>query len=190
MIDTQTSKVSEVPDTLDYPRPGPQVAWMQDGRLFTIRPSSVPSRTLPSGEIWRVDSTHGLMLSRDAAFSITVGLENFPIAPTQLADGRLAFALLNADAINNAERGLYFVEVGNLVSHKVNGLPPTGKAAEYANDADRFIFNADVIWSPDGAGAIFDDRYRNVLLYVPTNGRPLYDLRPILGGACCFTWTK
>jgi hypothetical protein len=59
-----------------------------------------------------------------------------------------------------------------------------------------------VYWSPDGVGALVEYRdfdpdrmlWYRMLWYVPTDGSPLIDLRPVMdegeNAACCFVWTR
>lgn len=184
VMDTQTGRMADLlPISLG---PGPRITWMQDGRLLITRPGDRLSGTQPAAEIWSVDAGRDPMLSREMEFSFGVGAENFPTSPTQLNDGRLAFALLNENNINYIERGLYIVDLNDLTPRKVNGLPP-------AQD-DRLLMDA--LWPPDGTGAIVQDWSfsERMLWYVPTDGSPLIDLRPVMDEgdfqACCFVWTR
>jgi hypothetical protein len=154
---------------------------MQDGRLFVIRPGAEPNNVVPSGEIWRVNPQDAALI-RDLVFPIK-GIEpgNLPQGPAQLADGRLAFAFTNTSATDYRGRGLYFVSLNDRLLQRVNGLPPTAEGPS---------FNVRITWSPDGAGALVQDGNSGTLLYVPTDGSPLYDLRPVVGEAFGFTWLQ
>jgi hypothetical protein len=194
VIDTETGDVAEIPDSGEFIYPGPRVAWMQDGRLFVTRSGDWRAKLSPSVELWRIDPTSATMLMRDLDVLLNVGTTNHPAGPAQLADGRLVFALLNGDYLNYTERGLYFLALNDVLAHRVTGLPP---AVEGLNDP-LSMSETNIFWTPDGTAAIVyhpgyyeSDR---TLWYVPTDGSPLLDLRPVLDEgdyqACCFVWMR
>jgi len=191
VIDTQSGHVVELPDMLEGAYWGPTVSWMRDGRLFVLKPGDVHIGTSPSGQIWRVDAGNELVVRLDKELTIDVAPENYPTAPVQLVDNRLAFALLSANTFNSTDRGLYSVALDRLVPSKMSGLPSAGRTNDPAESIDRIDFGVRISWSPDGTGVIFQDGYQGTRLYVPTNGDPLYDLHPVLGDwTCCFHWTE
>ncbi len=184
ILDTQTGHVIDITDSFEYGGPSALITWMRDGRLFIIRPNNATSGVGATGEIWHIDPAGQGLLSRDNVFSISLASESEPVAPAQLEDGRLAFAMLNASSTNYIERGLYVLPLDTLIPRKVIGLPPAGM--------DEFHdFFADVAWAPDGSGAIIRDRSANWLIYAAIDSGALYDLQAIASqNACCFTWTK
>jgi hypothetical protein len=134
---------------------------------------------MPSGEIWRVDQDSALV--RDLSFPIKdIDPGNLARCPAQLANGKLAFALLNTSVADYRGRGLYWVDLQRLAPQKVNGLPPAG--------SDNF--NVDIFWSPDSVGALLHDKDNGAILYVPADGSPLYDLGPVMSEAYGFTWLE
>lgn len=186
MIDSQTGRMGALPDSFDYVYPGPNSTWMNNDRLFVVRHSRLDLKTLPLLEVWQVDLTSDTLLTETLSDTLYFNAASMLIAPRQLADGRLAFAAVNAGNAQYTERGLYFADSTNLAPHKANGLPPFGKG----NDVDGgYSSNVKVFWSPDGSGAIVRDPDNQQILYVPTDGTSPYDLRPVLGeGACCCSW--
>ena len=51
-------------------------------------------------------------------------------------------------------------------------------------------FYAEILWAPDGSGAIYHDWETEMLLYIPTSENMLFDLRPFLGDhAGHFSWS-
>ncbi len=186
VVDTHPQFMATFTDTVPSIQAGMAAAWLQDGRLFLVRPGDRRSGAKPAGEIWSVTTGRNaylgteVQLTRLAYFPIDVDPANVPVAPAQLTDGRLVFALLNASATNYVERGLYVVNPTELKPHKFNGLPPA-----YDN-----IPQAKIFWSPDGAGAIVQGPL-GAVLYAPSDGSALYDLTTVVGSnACCFTWIK
>jgi len=186
VLDTQTGKVAELPGTFTYGYPGSKPVWMADGRLFTIRPP-LPSEYTdfpPAAiEIWRVDPQQPGMLVLENSLVLGVFWEQIPTGdPAQLADGRLAFAILSRESGDDPARGLYFADPDNLAPRKVNGLP--------ASLSEAFWSETGIVWSPDGHGAILQDWSEYpMLLYVPTDRSKVYDLSLVIQG-CCFTWLK
>lgn len=187
VIDTRTERTADLaPISMEG---GALVTWMRDGRLFITRPGVSFTGTEASAEIWRVDGEANPMLSLETKIPLGIGADNYLIGPAQLASGHLAFAAVNLSTTNYAERGLYFIDLSNFVPRKVNGLPPILEGGYHLN----FI-----VWSPDGAAAIAHDYEHfsgvRTLLYVPTDGSPLIDLRPVMDEgefqACCFVWTR
>jgi len=187
VIDTRTERTADLaPISMQG---GALVTWMRDGRLFITRPGDSFTRTEASAEIWRVDGEADPMLSLETKIPLGISADNYLIGSAQLASGHLAFAAVNLSTTNYMERGLYFIGLSNFVPRKVNGLPPILEGG--------YVLNS-IVWSPDGAAAIvlnYDHSARNrTLLYVPTDGSPLIDLRPVMDEgefqACCFVWTK
>jgi hypothetical protein len=184
VLDTQTGHVIDITDSVEYVGPSALITWMRDGRLFIVRPNNATSGVGATGEIWHINPAGQGRLSRDKVFAISLASESEPVAPAQLEDGRLAFAMLNASSTNYIERGLYVLALDALIPRKLIGLPPAG--------TDEFHdFFAEVAWAPDGSGAIIRDRLANWLIYAAIDSGALYDLQAIASqNACCFTWTK
>jgi len=57
---------------------------------------------------------------------------------------------------------------------------PTMPTAE-PTQREGFFSQIGIVWSPDGQGAILQDRGEHpMLLYVPTDGSAVYDLSPVI----------
>lgn len=180
VLDTQASRVGKLPNTFWYVGPSPHAIWMNDGRLLITRPAQYGGNRPPSIEIRHIDPTHEALSVSDEWVPIPVGWGDVPIAPMQLENGSLAFGLVNTSNTDYQARGLYAVGLNDRVPHKLNGLPPAGT-----------VFSMEIVWAPDGSGAIVQDQAMGWLLYVPADDRVLYDLHPALGDwTCCFTWIK
>lgn len=185
VLDAQTGKVAEVPGSNSYQYPGSTPAWMADGRLFTIRPPLPSEYSFPPAaiEIWRVDPQQPDLLVLENSYKLDVVWDQVPTAdPTQLEDGRLAFAVLSRESSDDLVRGLYFADPVSLTPQRVNALPPSL--------SEVFYFVSGIVWSPDGQGAILQDWGEHpMLIYAPTDGGAVYDLSLVIHG-CCFTWLK
>jgi LysM domain len=181
ILDTITRHVLVIPRSGEYVIPGPRLAWMNDDRLFVVWPKPEGAiEATSAAEIWHIDSAN-VTLIRDSSIPLSIQRDNFPMAPMQLEDGRVVFAVLNMDNANYLDRGLYVFDPNDLSIQKTNGLPPFGGAT----------FGIEISWSPDGAGAVVHDLDSGQLLFVLTDGTPLYNLQSaITGYACCFAWIK
>jgi LysM domain len=168
--------------------PNSEVSWISNDHLFVLRPGQLFGGDDPSAEIWHVDPISSTLSVRDRSWIIRISPESILAAPTQLEDGQLAFAVLNASNNNYVDRGLYVANENDLVSHKINGLPPV-KVLDASGGSPPY-FDVNIFWSPDGTGALAYDRLSGQLLYVPADGGDLYDLRSIMNDACCFVWIK
>jgi hypothetical protein len=161
--------------------PGIDVIWLQDDRLFVTRPAYWEDDGRPTLEIWSVSPAGDKLLTPQRTFSINIDPQkNWPANPIQLQDGRIAFFILNIDNADYQTRGLYLTTSDLDAPVKVNGVPPL--MPDY--------FNAEILWAPDGSGAIYHDWETEMLLYIPTSENMLFDLRPFLGDhAGHFSWS-
>ena len=161
--------------------PGIDVIWLQDDRLFVTRPAYWEDDRLPTLEIWSVSPGVDKLLTPEKTFSINIDPQkNWPANPIQLRDGRIVFFVLNNDNADYQSRGLYLTTSNLDAPVKVNGVPPLMP--------DNFY--AEILWAPDGSGAIYHDWDTEMLLYIPTSENTLLDLRPFLGDhAPNFIWS-
>ena len=89
-----------------------------------------------------------------------------------LENGRFAYSLVNQSDANST--GVYLQTSLSEQPERVNGLIPTFIAPQ-------------VVWSPDGTGAIV--LQNGYVLYAPTNGDVLYDGTAVFGtNAHSFEW--
>jgi len=161
--------------------PGTDVIWLRNDRLFVTRPGRSEDDRLPTLEIWSVSPDSDKLLTPEKTFSINIDPQkNWPANPIQLQGGRIAFFVLNEDNADYQTRGVYLTTSNLETPIKVNCVPPL--MPDY--------FYAEVLWVPDGSGAIYHDWETGMLLYIPTNDNMLFDLRPFLGDhATNFIWS-
>ncbi|MFN8490141.1 MAG: hypothetical protein U0350_21315 [Caldilineaceae bacterium] len=188
ILDTQTAHIAELPGAMERERRNNRLAWLHDGRLAVVRPA-VRSERYSAIELWSLNSAREGLLKLDQLLRLPISATNYPGQPVQLADGQLAFALFNTNPANDFERGLFLLDLRQYTLRKLNRLPasipnelhPAGEPQPAA-----------ILWSPDGAGAIFygyNQPLPNTLLYIPADGSPPYGLYPIVGAqAWGFTW--
>ena len=188
ILDMETGSAIPVPGSFEYAYSGPDVAWGNDDQLFIGRSGQVNAEMPPVLETWHIDSSNGVALTLTYSLTLSVGSENMPLGLAQLADGRLALALVNRSNTNYFDRGLYFAAPKTLVPQKVNGLPPLG--IENINTGGSWYL-VDVLWTLDGDGALVSDRNLGQVLYIPADGTTLYDLRSLIGeSAQNFKWIR
>jgi hypothetical protein len=184
VLDIQTGRVADIIDTFEYAVPGATPGWITDDQLFVVYPGDWFEGKHPlMGRIWSLNTEGELKLSLEVEFPIeNIDVRFIPYAPTQLGDGRLAFAIdANASSEmptipeNRWDSGLYTVSFEDLKPQRVNVLPKGGTQ----------IIN----WLPDGSGALVRNWTNGSYIYVPFDGSPLWDLTHLLGEeACCFEW--
>ncbi len=197
VLDTHTGSGVEVPDTHIY-HSFASASWLQDDRLFVVTDNQYHDPATidpPTVDVWRMAATPHLTLTREIHFRVSQATENRTVAPAQLINGQLVFALSNESLTNYRERGLYSVNLKLRRARKFTGIPPPPLSQYHAPPQ--------IFWSPDGAGAIIlnlsaTDRVLDAngswrifthTLYAATDGSPLYDLEPVVGDdVCCFTW--
>ena len=182
IIDARSGDVDEsLQAGVSIGAPGTDVIWLQDDRLFVARPAYWEDDRPPTLEIWSVSPGGEKFLTQERAVPIkTDSHKGWPADPIQLRDGRIAFFVFNNDNADYQTRGLYLTTSDLDAPIKNNGVPP------FMPD----YFGAEILWAPDGSGALYHDWNTGRLLYIPTNENMLFDLRPFLGDhAGHFSWS-
>ena len=169
ILDIPTGTIIEVPDTFTYAEPFPtEVSWMQDDRLLIVR-STLGAAQQTSIEIWRIALEEGQLIQEE---SYQPDLSAAGAGAFHLENGRFAYTLVNQSDANST--GVYLQTSLSEQPERVNGLIPTFIAPQ-------------VIWSPDGTGAIV--LQNGYVLYAPTSGDVLYDGTAVFGTtAHSFEW--
>ncbi len=171
LADTELGWELEIPGTYSYIIAQPETIWLRDGRLL---------KTADNVEVLHIEpeSEDKLVLDRAIDFDVEHGMV---ISPIEFDDGRIGFALVLAIVYSDLamlefspQLGLYLMDSAGGEPRQVNQLPP---------DTDRLL------WVPDGSGALVAETHTDELLYTPTDGGSLYDLRPVIPEtASCFAW--
>ena len=179
VVNIQTGQVMLIPNAFPPPFENARLSWMQDNRLFVVRYSDKETQKPSIGEVWRIDgSDKNQSLQLDYSFVISDAFDTYPIAPTQLNDGRLALVLVSKDNTHSAASGLYIIDPQDNVS--------TLGANHFVIAPNPSDVNA--IWIPNGLGVI------SVYLPNSTVSFVSYDspgIRiPLTFGTCCFTWIE
>lgn len=181
IVNTVTGERMAIPDTFEYVLQHFALAWGAEEHLLIIRAG--PPLLLQQMTV--ADETLAVVDELAIPAPLPTNPDRFPIKPSepfQLIDGRILFALANANPQDPAGRGIYQIE--ERARTRLNGLPP---AYDRQVDDTDFRFDGELFWAPDGSGAIYVDPYAEfgyaaeTVLYVPTDGSALYDLKPILG---------
>jgi len=162
VYDVPTGQIMPVPDSFVYAEPFPtEVSWMRDDRLLVLRSAISGSSRQAAIELWRVDADAGELVREESyqppgAFSAAGGLH--------LENGRFAYALLNQNDAQTS--GLYRQTSLSATPERVNGLIPAFLAPE-------------VVWVPDGSGAVAVQN--GYVLYAPVSGEGLFDVTAVFG---------
>ncbi len=167
-----TGQIEQLPGPLLYVDPGLSIAWSPDQSLRVLR--SRLSQAEPGAfiETWQVQPGGQPLLNLIDSTLVSDDSADAPFGPLVLEAETTLFAMLNFRTPGYAEQdGTYILRSGTLT--KLNDLP--------------FLSVEAVLWAPDGSASLILTRHRS--LFVPSNGEPIYDLRPFLGAnACCFRW--
>jgi hypothetical protein len=179
VLDLQRGRAAMLPNTHDRSFNPRGVTWLRDGRLLLARRASQTGAAHPTLERWSVHLDGVSMLQFDESVEIPVQPQHEPGEVVQLADGRIAFALLSSDPLDEATRGLYLLDVERGELRQVNHLPPW---LLKSTDPTAEPCCVQLAWLPDGRGAIATDARLRRVWYIPTDGSLPYDLGPWLGG--------
>lgn len=188
ILDTQTARIAALPNAMARERHNNRLAWLRAEGLAVVRPA-VSGERYPAIELWSIHSASAALLTLDQLLRLPISATNYPGQPMQLANGQLAFALFNLDPENDFERGLFLLDLHRYTLRKLNRLPASIRNEFYPTGEPPL---ASILWSPDGAGAIFWDYNQpalKTLLYIPADGSAPSALYLIVGAqAWGFTW--
>ncbi|MCE7986322.1 MAG: hypothetical protein DYG89_34545 [Caldilinea sp. CFX5] len=176
VIDSKTNHVAEVANSFEYVNPGLRLTWLPDDRIALVRPGSLYDNVMPTLEFWSLRDDVDLQIHLDLSVTIPVTIESIPIAPFAFSNGGIGFAVLNSHQESHQERGVFVWDQEQI--RRVNALP---LSAENPAMPGLARLSGELYWSSDGTGAILQDFDFGYLLYVPTDGTPLYDLRSVIG---------
>ena len=176
VIDSKTGQVAEVANSFEYVNPGVRLSWLADDRIALVRPGSLYDKVMPSLEFWLLRNRVDLQLHLALSVTIPITVESIPTAPLRFPNGNIGFAVLNSHQESDQERGLFVWDQEQI--QRVNGLP---LSAENPAMSGLAMLAGELYWSYNGSGAILQDLELGYLLYVPTDGTPLYDLRALMG---------
>ncbi len=184
VVDSRSNHVAEVANSFEYVNPGLRLTWLPNDRVALVRPGSLYDKVMPTLEFWSLRDDTDLHLRLDLSVTIPVTIESIPTAPFAFSNGSIGFAVLNSHQESHQERGLFVWDQEQI--RRVNTLP---LSAENPAMPGLARLSGELYWSSDGTGAILQDFDFGYLLYVPTDGTSLYDLRPLMGDSVWgITW--
>lgn len=170
VVDLPSAQVLVVPNTQAYADAVvAQVTWMDDNRLFVVRPQMPQS---PIADIFRPVPEQGQLVLEESMVLPVPG--TYPLGAAHLENGRFGFALIRPG--DTAVSGLYILKgIGDDLD-RVNGALPS---------ADAWVSSS--VWSADGSGALL--KQGDMSLYGATLGDALFDMRPAFGSVSSeFQW--
>ena len=176
IINSKTNHAVEVTNSFEYINPGVRLTWLADNRIALVRPAPLYEKTRPTLEFWSLRDSSNLQLHLDLSVTIPVASESIPTDPFQFTNGNIGFAVLNSHLESHMERGLFLWNQQEI--RHVNDLPVSAEnpvASGIARLSGQFY------WLADGTGALLQELDIGYLLYIPMDGTPLYDLKPLMG---------
>jgi hypothetical protein len=183
ILDTLTGRLVEVPDSFETQVASANASWSPSGDLLTAQVTSSLETDSPAIDVWHVLATHdGLLIQSQ---TIVLYLENFTFAVRQNeTDAAPCLNWLAAHEMDTLMLGATRSEANNFSTlFQLNLVDGT---------LDELIdvpFQAsDVLWAPDGAGALIIDTAGKVYFAHSSSGN-LYNLSPVFGqDADHFIW--
>lgn len=171
VIDILSGQATVLPNSFEYSVPAAQITWLQDERLFVVRPGLETMNLVATGESWRFNP-HTSSLFLEGSFLIPVKA-SYPLSPFQIDETHLGFVMVNPDFANHQERGIYIFDIPRFRLEKVTGIMPHAR------------INAS--WVPDGSAVLITGEGAYL---APTDGSALYELNAVLKYAWHFTWLE
>lgn len=176
IINSKTKHVVEVANSFEYINPGVRLTWLADDRVALVRPAPLYGKTKPTLEFWSLGDGSKLQLHLDRSVTIPVASDSVPIEPFQFTNGNLGFAVLNSHPESQSDRGLFLWDQQQI--RRVNALPVSTDNPALSGIAR---LSGQLYWLADGTGALLQELDIGYLLYIPMDGTPLYDLKPLMG---------
>lgn len=184
-VDVASSVKAAIPGSHEYIMDPAQIIWLEDDRLFIVRPAErrniLAQPELPvRSEIWYYDPLTASVIKEmglDVSFPETAEPPPYayPYAPAQISAHQFAWAMLNNDPKDTLIRGIYVFDLDRQeISRRVD-LPPISQQSASMLE-----------WASDGSTAILSMKDHLILIDI-SNSR-LYELLPILEAATNFTW--
>ncbi|MBN1145870.1 MAG: WD40 repeat domain-containing protein [Anaerolineales bacterium] len=181
ILDTPTSRLVEVPGSFEYDEEFASISWSPDGALLVAHSGIAALASPPYIQIWRILATHDNLLIPDRILELPGDTNDFP--PGQV-DNDYCIEWLSKNEADKLLLGVTFP--GTKLAPRLFSLQiekgQLDKLFELTPSA------IDVLWSPDGAGALILGS-QGQMIFAHTSSGALYDVRPSLGAdAHGFTW--
>ena len=183
ILDTMTGRLVEVPGSFETQAASANASWSLNGDLLTAQASSSLGNSSPAINVWHVLATHDGLLVQSQ--TIALYLENFSYAVRQNeTDAAPCLNWLASHGIDTLMLGAARSEAKSSAT-----LFQLNLADETLDELIDVPFPAsDILWSPDGAGALIVDTTGQVFFAHLSSGN-LYNLSLIVGqDANNFNW--
>ena len=181
ILDTHTWRLLALPQPTGYAVHGTPLLWLTDNRLLWAKPAAGDATQSPTLELWSLQPGKADFLTLQQSLQIPTKANLYPLAATQLPDGRLWLALVNADRTIGGQSGLYELNLTAGVLQKKQDFPPFS----LINPHQSIDYFGQLFWSPDGTGAIYLRPLPDSLgwhsYFIPTHSAPAQMLGTWLG---------
>jgi hypothetical protein len=190
IIDTRTTRISEIPDTFNSTDHAVSAQWLWDGSLVVSHTGSSDPANLPYLTVWQPSPTRANLLT--VLQTIQVGMDNLPTPanPTPV----FPFAPFASSFFTGNESTVYtpnWIVQFDAIYLYIVMTNPSANTHWYllSYDLRQNIFlkigqiqpdTSEVKWSPDRRGALVIQE-QNHPYYVPLDGSPATDLQPVMG---------
>ena len=181
ILDTHTWRLLALPQPAHHSVHDTPLLWLTDNRLLWAKPAVGDATQQPTLELWSLRPGEADFLTQQQVFQIPTTAGLYPMAATQLPDGRLWLALVNANRTTGGQSGLYELKLIAGVLQKWQDFPPFS----LVNPLQTIDYFGQLFWSPDGTGAIYlrpvPDSLDLCSYFIPTTSAPAQVLDRWLG---------
>lgn len=174
VLDMTSGQLIEVPNSTTGLQDVAYWQWIEDNRLFTVRPPvTINGETDNVAELWRIA---GAELVLDASLMLPDSAGIPPTAPVQVSDGRLAFIHNESNDANVTVPMLYLITEFDQSTQPLIQLPPLRGHWSLAH-------NQSLTWAPDNSGVLYISPTAQMRqpFYIPVDDPMLYDLSQVWG---------
>lgn len=183
IFDRQSGRVIPIPNTFFYTEiEQTGYCWLENDQFLSVETQGEREKPITKVTI-RSISPDELALEVEASIMLPSAPFTYVVAPRQLGNGSLVYAVVSYTFDNPPTDGLFWLADLTDTPQKMNHLPVF------------LSLEAEVNWVPDGSGAIvghFDgSSYEPDFVYVPANEPTAYAIQPLLGESVSFyslTW--
>lgn len=183
VLDTRTGRQAEIQGTFETGQTRATAAWLANGQVVVGVPGSAAPASLPSIQTWNVLPTRDDLLLAEKQY-------NVPLEKLPWVEGAPAASLEYEIAWLSALRDRYISFAVRLSNREANTVVflidvKYGRVDQIYEFEDEV---SELLWSPDSQEGLMTGA-RNLLLYLPGDGRPAVDLLRDFGiEAHSFSW--
>jgi hypothetical protein len=183
IFDRQSGRVIPIPNTFFYTEIEQSgYCWLENDQFLSVETSGEREEPITRVIIYSFPPDE-LALKVEASIVLPAAPATYAVAPQQLENGSLVYAVVSYAPNNPLTDGLFWLADLTSTPQKMNHLPVF------------LSLKGEINWAPDGSGAVvgyFDGRsHEPDFIYVPANESTAYHIQPMLGDYVSFysfTW--